>query len=257
MFEIIYMTLIGTIIGSFLNVCIYRIPSKQSVITPRSHCMGCGHTLGVWELIPILSYVGLRGKCKSCHCSISPRYMGVEVLTGVLFGVIVYKFGINLEGIMYLCLTCFLIVLSMIDLDYMILPTNIIRVGIGVGLIFKMLQVILNHSMTVIIDSLLAGGIGYGILWCVFYGAKWLFKKEGMGFGDVRLVGMLGIYIGMKYLFLMIIGASILAALVGVILLCIRKKSEAYPMGPFFSGAALIVILWGEPLMTWYFKLYY
>lgn len=255
MTNLIVIMCFGVIIGSFLNVCIYRIPAKQSIVTPRSHCMTCGHVLGSLELIPIISYLCLKGRCKSCKTKISPRYMCIELLTGICFGFVYMQYGISLETLLYCSFVIFGITLTMIDWDHMLLPTSIIRVGALAALIFKVLQSTLQGDWQILVQALLGGVVGYFLLYVVFYGSKWLLKKEGLGFGDVRLVGMIGLYLGLEHLFTAIIIACVLAAVYGIVLLMVKKKSEPFPLGPFLNGGAFITILWGRQLILWYFNL--
>ncbi len=254
---LIYMIiLIGLMIGSFLNVCIYRIPQKESINFPRSHCMKCGHVLGPLELIPVISYLALGRKCKQCKQPISPRYMSIEILTGIGFGFIYYRYGFNMETLVGLTFFCFALVLTMIDWDYMLLPTSIIRWGIGIGLMERLVQSWLENNRYILIESLLGALVGYGLFMLVYYGAQWLLKKEGLGYGDVRLMGFIGLFIGIKYLFLMIIIACVIASVFGVILLKVRKSSEPYPLGPFLNLGAFIVMIWGEQLLASYLSLF-
>ena len=224
---LIYLIIImGLFIGSFLNVCIYRIPEKQSICFPRSHCMKCGHVLGALELIPVISYLALGRRCKQCKEPISSRYMGIEIVTGLGFGVIYYVYRYSLETLLYSTFFCFALVLTMIDWDHMILPTRVIRWGLGLGLIERILQSIVSNN------------------------------KYFLGYGDVRLMGFLGLFVGFNQLFLMIIISCILASVFGLVLLKVRKSSEPYPLGPFLNGGALIVILWGERLLQSYLSLF-
>ena len=135
MIEVILIIGFGMLIGSFLNVCIIRIPEGQSIIFPRSHCMNCGHTLGITELIPVFSYLSLRGRCKKCHVKITSRYLWIELLTGIGFGIIYSLYGMSIETIIDCTFLAFAIVLTMIDWEHMILPSSIISWGIMIGLL--------------------------------------------------------------------------------------------------------------------------
>jgi len=240
------------IIGSFLNVCIYRLPKGENIAFPGSHCTSCSHSLSALDLIPIISFLALKGKCRYCGHKISSRYMLIELLTGLLFGAVYLKFGISLETVMYVTFSAVLIVLTMIDLDYMLLPTKIILFGVGVGLVFRILQAAIYRDMMFLGGSLLAAVLGYGFFWGMFYGAKLLFKKEGLGFGDVRLMGMLGLYLSVNLVFFTIFAASILASIYGI-MLCYRKKaSEPFPFGPFLNIVAIIALFYGDEVITWY-----
>lgn len=253
----IYIAIIaGIMIGSFLNVCIYRIPKKESINFPRSHCTHCEHVLSALELIPVISYLALGRRCKQCKAPISLRYMSIEILTGLGFGFIYYQYSYSLETLLYMTFLCFAIVLTMIDWDYMLLPTQIIRWGFGIGLAVRILQSLLQNNRYILIEAVLGAVIGYGLFMLVYYGSEWLLKKEGLGYGDVRLMGFIGLFVGINQLFLMIIISCILASIYGLVLLKVRKSSEPYPLGPFLNVGAFIVIMWGEQLMRIYLSLF-
>lgn len=248
--------IVGTMIGSFLNVCIYRIPKKESINFPRSHCTHCGHVLNAIELIPIISYLALGRKCKQCKEPISPRYMWIELMTGLGFGMVYYQHGYSLESLLYMTFFSFGLVLTMIDWDYMLLPTSIIRWGFAIGVLERIMQSLMANNWHILIESLLGAAVGCGLFMLVYYGSKWLLKKEGLGYGDVRLMGFIGLFVGLNYLFLMIIIACILASVFGLILLKVKKKSEPYPLGPFLNIGAFIVVLWGSQLLQSYLSLF-
>ena len=243
------------IIGSFLNVCIYRIPEGKSINFPRSHCMKCGHVLGPQELVPVLSYLALGGKCKSCKASISPRYMCIEILTGIGFGTIYTIYGTSSQTIFHCIFLSFMIVLTMIDWDHMILPTRIIMWGTGFTLIIKLIEYSINREIVVLLESILGGLAGFLIFWLLYKGSIMILKKEGLGYGDVRLMGLLGLYIGIDYIFLMIIIACIVASIFGIIFLAINKESRPFPLGPFLNLGAFIIILYGDQILTLYMHL--
>lgn len=252
----ILIIFLGILVGSFLNVCIYRIPRDESILYPRSHCTNCGHTLGSLELVPILSYIGLRGKCKYCQCRISPCYMGIEILTGSCFGMLYGQLGESIEMLIGCTFVCFAIVLAMIDWAYMILPTSIIRWGIGIGIIERILQARLLQNGSILEDAVWGAVVAYLLFMLVFYVSRWFLKKEGLGYGDVRFIGMIGFYLGIHRVFISIFLSSLLASIYGVILFKIRRKSEAYPLGPFLSIGGMITFLWGSQLLTSYLSLF-
>ena len=150
----------------------------------------------------------------------------------------------------------FAVILTMIDWDHMLLPTSIIRVGFGMGVIEVGIQSMLFQDWSLLLDAMIGAVLGYGLFVGLYYGSKWLLKKEGLGFGDVRLMGMIGLFVGVRGLCLVLLIASLLASLYGVILLRIRKKSEPYPFGPFLNIGASITLLWGTSIMTWYLSLF-
>jgi len=255
MFNSVVVILFGIIIGSFLNVCIYRIPKGESIVYPGSHCMTCKHPLNRLDLVPVLSFLFLKGRCRYCNQKIPSRYMAIELLTGLLYGVVYLKFGLSLELIMYATFIALLIVLTMIDSDHMLLPTKIILFGAGLGIVFRSVQAVLYHDVRFFIYPIVAAFIGYGLFYVTFYLAKLLLKKEGLGFGDVRLIGMLAIYLSVRLTFLTIFLASILASLYGLVLLYIKKKSEPFPFGPFINMGAIIALFYGESILIWYLRL--
>ena len=252
----IFFILLGVIIGSFLNVCIYRIPKGESILFPRSHCIACGHTLGSSELIPIISYLFLRGRCKRCQSKISSRYIGIELFTGICFGMVYNHYGLSVETLLGCTFIAFAIVLTMIDWDEMLLPTSIIRWGIGVGLIERIFQAKVMGSWMILGNAIMGGIVAYLLLMLVYYGSKWLLKKEGMGYGDVRLMGFIGLFVGLHTLFIALLISSILASIYGIVLLKIRQNSEAYPLGPFLNIGGVCVFLWGNTILTSYLSLF-
>lgn len=242
----------GMIIGSFLNVCIYRIPKGESIVFPGSHCMSCGHNLGPLDLFPVLSYLFLRGKCRYCKTRISPRYMIVELSTGIIFWLCYMQSGLSLVTLMCMSFCSVLIVLSLIDLDHMILPTSVIIFGGIIGIGFRVALSVFNHEWAYLWDGLIAAAVGYGFFYLVYIIAPKIMHKEGLGFGDVRVMGMLGIYVGLEQLFVMLVIACLMAIVVGSVLLAIRKKSEAYPFGPYLCGATMMMLIWGGQIMCGY-----
>lgn len=176
----------------------------------------------------------------------------VPIITGVLWLQLWQSYGISLEIIGYMLFIELLMILACFDLKYMLLPTKVIYMGIGLGIIYRLLQLAITRESYFIISGGLGALIGYGIFLMIFYGSKWLLKKEGLGFGDVRLMALIGLYVGIEDLFILIIIASILAVLVGVILYLIRRKSEAYPFGPFLCGAAIVMVLFGNKIIAFY-----
>lgn len=252
----IFVIVLGLMIGSFLNVCIYRIPNEESILFPRSHCITCGHVLGSLELIPIISYLFLGGRCKHCKNRISARYMSIELFTGICFGIVYYRYGLSIETVLGCTFVAFATVLTMIDWDEMILPTSIIRLGIGIGLIERIVQASALGSCLVLVGALMGAVAGYLLMMLIFYGSRWLLKKEGMGYGDVRLMGMIGLFVGLQTLFLAILISSILASIYGIVALKIKMKNEPYPLGPFLNIGGVLVFLWGHNILTTYLNLF-
>ena len=244
---------LGAIIGSFLNVCIYRIPAGQSIVAPPSSCPLCSHRIRWFENIPILSFLLLRGRCAQCRALISWRYPLIEALTGGLFVLVLWTFGFSWATLVYWLLAALLVVITFIDLDHQIVPDIISLPGILVGFFCSFLIPWLG-----IIDSLLGILVGGGSLLLVAWVYELLAKREGMGGGDIKLLAMLGAFLGWKAIFPIIFMASMAGSLVGVPLMLIKNKNSklALPFGPFLAFAAMIQLLWGDALLNWYLGLY-
>lgn len=254
----------GLIVGSFFNVCIYRIPLKKSIILPeRSYCPKCNHFLGVLDNIPIFSYIFLRGKCRYCKEKISPRYIIVEALTATLFALLLHKsMSLHYEPryiILYLLEMCifigFLIVISFIDLEHFIIPDKLVYPGILIGLFFAIYRWILEGNLKLLLSR--AGGAiaGAGIILVIAIIGKAVFRKEAMGVGDVKLMAMIGIYIGIwPYIPLILIIGAFIGSIYGLVLIILRRKRmDSYiPFGPFLSISAVISLLYGKEIWLWY-----
>lgn len=244
--------LFGLIIGSFLNVCIYRIPRHENIAFPASHCTTCGHSLSALDLIPVLSYIFLCGKCRYCKSKISPRYMLVEIIHSLLYMIVIAHFGHTIETIIYCFLSSIMLVLTMIDLEHMILPTKIIIFGAIIGVIFRATQFILYKDYTVLIDSILAAGIGCASFCTIFYVSKALLKREGMGFGDIRYIAMIGIFLSPKLLLVTMLLSAVIGSIYGLVQLYALKESREFPYGPFISIASFLSVLIGDEIVHWY-----
>jgi len=265
---------LGLLVGSFLNVVIVRLPKTMhhgwrnqcrellelnaetdpeppGLITPRSHCPSCGHTVTALENIPILSYLMLRGKCSACGIRISPRYPAVEALTGVCSLLIAVHFGVSFAALAALVLTWGLIALSFIDIDHQILPDNITLPGIWLGLFLNLFGVFTDLESAVI--GTLAG---YLSLWVVFQLFKLLTGKEGMGFGDFKLFALFGAWLGWQLLPLIILMSALAGALIGGAAVVIRGRDRQIPIpfGPYLAIAGWIAMLWGHDLTQAYLR---
>lgn len=247
---------IGLIIGSFLNVCIYRIPLGESISYPPSHCQHCKHRLGALDLIPVLSYICLRGKCRYCGEKISPQYACIELLNGLGWVYSFYHFGFTIEAVLACIFISVVIVLTLIDWRYMILPTGVIIFGSIMAILGKSALSFLHHDVSILIKSLAGGALGYGIVALVFYIAIWAMKKEGMGYGDVRYLGMIGLFTSPSLVFLTLLIGSIVGSIYGLVLYIKHKESLEFPFGPFLSIGALISLFYGEQLIGWYLELW-
>ncbi len=241
----------GACIGSFLNVCIYRIPHQGSLMHPGSHCPKCNHPIRYYDNIPIFSYFWLRGKCRNCGVPISFRYPLIEFLTGILACACVIRFGIHFEAGIYFCFIAALIVISFIDLDHQIVPDVISLPGIPVGLAASFL--LPNISF---VDAFLGMVCGGGILYAIAWTYYLITGKEGMGGGDIKLLAMIGAFVGWKGVLVVIFIASATGALAGTLLMIMAHKNLKYavPFGPFLSIGAMLYVFKGPDLIAWYYR---
>ncbi len=250
----VFAFLLGSIIGSFLNVCIYRIPEGQSVVSPRSRCPECGSEIRWYQNIPILSYLLLRGRCAGCKTDISWRYPLVEALTGALFVAVFWRFGLSWATVVFWIFTAALVAITFIDLDHQIIPDVISLPGIVAGFACSFLLPGLAWS-----DSLLGILAGGGSLYLVAVLYELVAKREGMGGGDIKMLAMLGAFLGWQGVFPVVFFASLAGTLVGVPLMLIRGQSAklAIPFGPFLAFGAVFYLLFGNMLIRWYLQLFW
>jgi len=233
----------GAMIGSFLNVCIWRIPLEQSIIFPSSHCPVCSHVIRFYDNIPVVSYLILRGRCRDCQERISPRYPLIEALTGFLAFILFGKYGFSLQLLCAFLFTASLIVVTFIDIDYQIIPDVITLPGIP--LCFFAAVFVMEVSFWESLLGIIGGG---GILYVFAIGYERLKKQEGMGGGDIKLLAMLGAFWGWKSLFFILLISSCVGALVGVFLILRfgRGMKYALPFGPFLALGAVSYFFLGE-----------
>lgn len=238
----------GLMVGSFLNVCIYRIPLKLSIIAPRSHCTTCDHVLSAWENIPVFSYIFLRGRCSSCRERISFRYPLVELLTALVFLVVYGRFGWSADFLIYLVFAALLIVITFVDLDHMIIPNGFLLFGILPGLGLAALN--WDQVHTYLIGAL---GLGAGFYLIGLLG-NLVFKKESLGMGDVKFVALIGLMLGWANGLVAVFAAFISALVLFAALLPFGKISfsQKVPFGPFLSLGAFIGFLAGDSIIHWY-----
>jgi leader peptidase (prepilin peptidase) / N-methyltransferase len=246
----IYAFAVGLCIGSFLNVCIYRLPTGKSIVRPPSACPDCGRLIRWYENIPLISYLFLKGRCRGCHTNIALRYPIVELLTGLTALAVVSHFGIQLQSLIYFLFVAALILVTFIDIDHRIIPDSISLPGIPIG--FAASFIMPNVSWT---DSLLGILLGGGSLLVIAWGYQLIAGKEGMGGGDIKLLAMIGAFLGWKGVLFTIMGSSFIGTLVGLMLMLHARKGIklAIPFGPFLSIAAIIYIFFGERIIQWYF----
>ena len=250
----IYIFIIGIIFGSFFNVCIYRIPEKQSISNPPSHCPNCNTRLKPRDLVPIFSYLLSGRKCRYCKEKISSRYAIVELLTGILFLIVFNKFYLDISTVYYLVLTSILIIITFIDIDHYIIPDGLLIIGSIFAIVFNLI------FKTITIKESLLGAIicGGGVL-AIVYLIEFIVKKEVMGGGDIKLFAMIGLFLGIKNSLLSALISVYVGAIFGIIMIIYSKikKSEfnsMIPYGPFISIATLIVMLYGDNIINWYMK---
>ncbi len=245
--------ILGLLWGSFANVVIYRLPEKLSVVAPRSRCPKCLTPIAWYDNVPVLSWLFLGGRCRKCRASISIRYPLVELLTGIVFAAIFWKYGYQWVTLEYLIFCWSLIVVSMIDLDHMILPDVFTLSGIVIGLVGAALNP--ERSLYSALAGMLIGG---GFLWLIAYIYLLLRKEEGMGGGDIKLLAWMGAILGWTSIPFIVLASSILGSLVGLVL-AVRSKAglkSVIPFGPYLALAALLFLLGGEQIGRWYIGLF-
>jgi len=265
---------LGLMVGSFLNVVIHRLPKmmerewneqcaeligkspetlpRYNLLVPRSACPHCGHAIGAAENIPVVSYLFLRGKCKGCGAAISPRYPIVETISGVLSAYAAWHFGFGPAGIAAIVFVWAMIALTFIDVDTQLLPDDITLPLLWLGLLLN-----LNGAFTTLPNAVIGAIAGYLTLWSVY----WIFKlttgKEGMGFGDFKLLAAIGAWLGWSLLPLVIVLSSVVGAVVGIALIVFTKhgRNVPIPFGPYLAGGGLIALFWGQTLTQSYLQL--
>lgn len=266
--------ILGLMVGSFLNVVIHRLPRmmeagwqqqcaelrgeepasqpRYNLIVPRSACPHCNHAIGAWENIPILSYLFLRGKCKGCGAAISLRYPVIEAISGILCGFAAWHFGFGAATLGAMLLIWALLALTAIDFDTQLLPDDITLPLLWAGLLFN-----LSNTFTNLQSAVLGAIFGYLALWSVYWLFKLLTGREGMGYGDFKLLAALGAWMGWQMLPLIIILSSAVGAVVGITLIVAAKHGRHIPIpfGPYLAGGGLIALFWGQTLTQGYLQL--
>ena len=242
--------IVGAIIGSFLNVCIWRIPREESIVFPASHCPVCSHPIRFFDNIPIISWLILRGRCRDCGASISPRYPLVEALTAVLAVLLYWKYGFSLQFLCAFLFTAALIVITFIDIDYQIIP-DVISLP-GIPLCFLAAVFVMGVSF---LESLIGILVGGGILYVIAVGYEWITKREGMGGGDIKLLAMLGAFFGWKSLLFIVLCSSLTGAVVGMTAMVIQGQDMKYavPFGPFLALGAVTYFFLGDAFLRYLF----
>lgn len=270
--ELVLTLVFGLVIGSFLNVVILRLPEKLSISTPRSRCPDCKQPISWYDNIPIVSYLILSGRCRRCRKKISPRYPFIEALSGLVSVLLFLKFGLSIEWVIFLAFSAALIVLAFIDLDHRILPDPITLNGIWIGalvsvylappnpLIARLFRAAGVESagprVIALVGSLLGAVVGGGLLWGVAEAYFRLRGAEGMGFGDVKMMAMVGAFLGAPLALLTIMVGSLLGSVIGLAFIRFTSKTRQYelPFGTFLSFAGIIAVLYGEDMVRWYIE---
>jgi len=244
----IFVFVFGLIIGSFCNVVIYRLPLGKSIVTPASQCRSCRNYIRPWDNIPLLSYFLLRGQCRSCKEPISTRYPAVEGMSGLLFVLLYLKLGLSMTFMVYAFLTSALLIIALIDLDHKIIPNSITLPGMAVGL---------GLSLGVLPITPLASLFGLIMGGTVFYVIAFV-SKGGMGGGDIKLIAMIGAFLGLQGGLFTIFVSALLGSVVGLTLMLLGKKGrkDRIPFGPFLSCGAILFMLFGDHVIEWYLNLF-
>jgi len=268
--------LLGLAVGSFLNVVIHRLPKmmergwlaecaeirgeslppsadKLTLATPRSRCPQCGHAITALENIPVISYLFLRGRCSGCGVRISPRYPLVEALSGLLCGYAAWHFGATWAGLGALLFIWGMMALTFIDFDTQLLPDSITLPLLWTGLLLN-----LGGTFTDLKSAVIGAAAGYLSLWMVYWGFKLATGKEGMGYGDFKLLAAIGAWLGWQMLPLTILASSMVGAVIGITLMVAVKhgRNVPIPFGPYLAAAGIIALFWGKPLTQHYLGLY-
>jgi leader peptidase (prepilin peptidase)/N-methyltransferase len=248
----VFIFIFGICIGSFLNVCIYRLPESKSIVHPRSACPDCGALIRFYDNIPIFSYIALRAKCRQCGAHISLRYPVIEFISGIFAVGVFLKFGFSVEALIYYIFIAALLVITFIDIDHQIIPDVISLPGIPI--FFAASFALPNMTF---VDSILGILIGGGSLYLVAWLYHLITRKEGMGGGDIKLLAMMGAIIGWKGVLFTIFTASAVGTLAGLVVILKSGKTMKLkiPFGPFLAIGAIAFIFFGPQLIAWYFNL--
>ena len=242
----------GMVVGSFLNVCICRIPKNESIVSPPSHCPYCSYQIRWYDNIPLVSYLLLRGKCRGCGAHISLQYPLVELLNGFLTLLLFLRFGPTLAFASLFLFCSALVVITFIDIEHQIIPDEISLSGIVVGFVLSFF--LKGHTW---LNSLLGILLGGGSLLLVAYSYQRITGKDGMGGGDIKLLAMMGAFLGWKAVPFIIFASSLIGTLIGVSIMLIQKKDTklAIPFGPYLAFGAVLYIFYGRSLIRWYLGL--
>lgn len=250
---ILLIFIYGLLIGSFINVCIYRIPRKESIVFPSSHCIYCGTKLKWYDLVPIISYIILKGKCRYCGKRISLLYPFVEFLHALIYIMLYLKFGLSLDLIYYAIIFSLLIIIFFIDLYYMVIPDILVFMILVATIVYKFLLFLIFEKNLNLINSFL-GLLVSGLLFILII----FMSKGGMGDGDVILISSLGFILGIKKILLTILLSFIIGAIFSIFMLIsnIKGMKDPIPFGPFIILGFIISLIWGEQIINWYINMF-
>jgi leader peptidase (prepilin peptidase) / N-methyltransferase len=270
--ELALALVFGLVIGSFLNVCILRLPQGMSVSFPRSHCPNCKKQIAFYDNVPVLSYLVLSGRCRFCKKSIALRYPAIEAVSGLISVLLYLKFGLNIEWAVYFAFCCALLVLAFIDIDHRILPDPITLNGTWMAVIASVFLArpnafvlrilswlgleVVNPRGVAFVSSILGMAVGGGLLWLVGEAYFRFRGVEGMGFGDVKMMAMVGAFLGAPLTIFTIMIGSLLGSVIGLLMIRFGGKTREYelPFGTFLGIAGIIAVLYGDSLIRLYIE---
>lgn len=254
-FPLAYAFLLGAVVGSFLNVCIYRWPAELSVLRPRSRCSTCGQQIRWYDNIPILSYLLLRGRCRSCGAALSLQYPIVELVTGLLWAIALQRFGLSLEALRSALFLTILLGIALTDAREMVIPDQFSLGGLAIGLGLAALPG--GFPFT---TALIGGALAYTFFWAVKYTAEKALKKPALGIGDIHMMAMVGAFLGTSGAVMTMMLGSLLGLLIGLPVSWARGQLAVLgtylPLGTFLALGGALAHAWGEPLMHWYLGLF-
>ena len=245
-------TILGLLVGSFLNVVIHRVPRRESVVRPRSRCPGCGTELSPRDNVPVLSWLLLKGRCRSCGEPISPRYPLVELTTAVLFAATAARLGVDAALPAFLVVVAGLVAISAVDLERFIVPNRILYPTLFLAAPLLLVAAVVDDDWSSLRTAALGGAVAWALLLVIH-----LVSPAGMGFGDVRLAGLIGMTLGwlsFGHVLVALFLGFLLAAVVGVALIAtgVKGRKDKVPFGPFLAAGAMLALLFGTPILDWY-----
>jgi leader peptidase (prepilin peptidase)/N-methyltransferase len=245
----VFAFLFGTVIGSFLNVCIHRLPKDESIMFPASRCPACQAPIRPWDNIPLVSFALLRGRCRACRSPISWRYPLVEGITGLLFALTVDRFGVSLQAALLLAFLAGLVAVSFIDLDHQVIPNVVTLPGIPLGLLGGVIG-----GDPPFLDRLIGALAGAGFLYLVLLYGSVVYGQDAMGEGDLNLIAFVGAFLGWQAVVVTILVACLTGSAIGLGLIASRRlgRREHIPFGPFLALGAVVALFWGQALVEWY-----